>query len=92
MTKREFVAAVSQQSGMSRMNVATVLDSAFAEIQTQLAKGETVAITGFGTFSVKHRAPREGVNLRTGEAVMIPAHKAPAFKAGKVLKDAVSGK
>lgn len=92
MTKREFVAAVSQQSGMSRMNVATVLDSAFAEIQTQLAKGETVVITGFGTFSIKHRAPREGVNPRTGEAVMIPAHKAPAFKAGKALKDAVSGK
>ena len=54
-----------------------------------LAKGEAVQLMGFGTFSVKERAAREGRNPRTGETVKIAASKVPAFKAGKALKDKV---
>ena len=54
------------------------------------AQGESVQLIGFGTFSVKERAAREGRNPRTGEVVKIKAAKAPAFKAGKALKDKVN--
>ena len=60
-------------------------------ISEALAKGESVQLVGFGTFSVKERAAREGRNPRTGEIVRIAAAKSPAFKAGKALKDKVNG-
>ena len=62
----------------------------FLEHGDALAKGESVQLIGFGTFSVKERAAREGRNPRTGEVVKIKAAKAPAFKAGKALKDKVN--
>ena len=59
-------------------------------ITDALVEGDKVALVGFGTFAVKERAARQGVNPRTGEKVTIAAAKAPAFKAGKALKDAVA--
>ena len=61
-----------------------------AAITDALQKGDTVALSGFGTFVVKARAARTGRNPRTGEAIEIPASKVPSFKAGKALKDAVN--
>ena len=61
----------------------------FETIQTALSKGEEVAISGFGTFSAKKRAARQGVNPKTGERIQIAATTVPKFKAGKGLKDAV---
>ena len=58
-------------------------------IQAALSKGEEVAISGFGTFSAKKRAARQGVNPKTGEKIQIAATTVPKFKAGKGLKDAV---
>jgi len=60
------------------------------QAKNALAKGDSVQLVGFGTFSVKERAAREGRNPRTGEVVKIKAAKAPAFKAGKALKDKVN--
>jgi DNA-binding protein HU-beta len=59
-------------------------------ITDALKKGDTVSVVGFGTFSVRERAAREGRNPRTGETIKIKASKNPAFKAGKALKDAVN--
>ena len=59
-------------------------------IASSLSNGEQVAVVGFGTFSVKHRAARAGRNPRTGEAIQIQASNVPGFKAGKALKDAVN--
>ena len=66
--------------------VAAVLDA----ITETLAAGEKVSLVGFGTFEVKERAEREGINPRTKEKIVIPASKLPSFKAGKALKEEVS--
>ena len=65
-------------------------ESVVAVVTKALKKGESVQITGFGTFEVVERAAREGINPRTKETIQIPASKAPVFKAGKSLKDAVN--
>lgn len=80
---------------MSKVELATkrqaqdVVEAVFGTIQEALSKGEDVVITGFGTFSVKKRSARQGRNPKTGEKLSIPASKAPKFKAGKNLKEAV---
>ena len=75
---------------MSKKDTEAALNATLAVITAELEKGNDVQITGFGTFSVKTRAPREGKNPRTGEVITIPETKAPTFKAGKALKDAVA--
>ena len=70
----------------ARKAVVAVLDA----ISETLAAGEKVALVGFGTFEVKERAAREGINPRTKEKIEIPASKLPVFKAGKALKEVVS--
>lgn len=65
------------------------VEAVFGAIQTALSKGEEVAVSGFGTFSAKARAARQGVNPKTGEKIQIKATTVPKFKAGKGLKDAV---
>lgn len=91
MNKVDFVAAVAEKAGISKKDAGKVVD-AFAGVVTEaLTKGEKVSLVGFGTFEVKERAAREGRNPQTGETMQIAASKAPAFKAGKTLKDAVNG-
>ena len=90
MTKSEFVDRVAAKIGASKASAADTLDAMLSTISEALARGESVSIAGFGTFSVKERAAREGRNPRTGEAITIAASKVASFKAGKGLRDAVN--
>ena len=90
MNKSELINAIAA-AGLSKKDAGIALDAAVTAVSEALAKGESVHLVGFGTFSVKERAAREGRNPRTGEIVRIAAAKSPAFKAGKALKDKVNG-
>lgn len=89
MTKAELVSAIAQKTEFTKKDSEKFLNAALEAITEELAKGNKVQITGFGTFEVKERAERTGVNPRTKEEITIAASKAPAFKAGKAFKDAV---
>ena len=89
MNKTELINAIAAE-GLSKKDAEKALNAMTGAIGDALAKGEAVQLMGFGTFSVKERAAREGRNPRTGEEVKIAASKAPAFKAGKALKDKVN--
>ena len=91
MKKQDFIKAVAADAGMSQDAVAKVLASMLDTITKELTNGGEVNITGFGAFKVAHRAARNGVNPRTGEAMPIPAMKSPVFRAGKTLKESVRG-
>ena len=89
MNKTEFVANVAKSAGVTKAEVSKVLAAGIAVITKALKKGESVQIIGFGSYSVAKRAARKGRNPATGKEIKIPASKAPRFKAGKALKDAV---
>ena len=90
MNKTELIAAVAEAAEVSKKDSEKVL-KAFVDVVTEeLKKGEKVQLVGFGTFEVTERAAREGRNPHTTETMMIAACKAPKFKAGKALKDAVN--
>lgn len=91
MNKSELSSRVAADASLSKAAADTVIDAVFSTIADALANGETVAIAGFGTFSTRARAARRGRNPQTGEPLTIAASKAPAFKAGKALRDAVRG-
>ena len=90
MNKTELVAAVAEQADISKKDAEKVL-KAFVDVVTEeMKKGEKVQLVGFGTFEVSERAAREGRNPQNGKTMKIEACKAPKFKAGKALKDAVN--
>ncbi len=90
MNKTELVAAIAAKAGLEKAEAVKAL-KAFEEVVTEeLANGGKVQLVGFGTFEVAERAAREGRNPKTKEVMPIPASKAPKFKAGKALKDAVN--
>ena len=90
MNKSELVAAIAEKTELSKKDSEKAL-KAFVDVVTEeLAKGEKIQLVGFGTFSVAQRAAREGRNPQTNETMTIAASKAPKFKAGKALKDAVN--
>ncbi|MBP5352377.1 MAG: HU family DNA-binding protein [Alphaproteobacteria bacterium] len=89
MNKTEFVDAVAKASGLTKTDTTKAVAAAIEVITKSLKKGTPVQITGFGTFDVVKRAARTGHNPATGKTIKIAASKAPKFKAGKVLKDAV---
>ncbi len=90
MNKAELVAAIAEKTELSKKDSEKVL-KAFVDVVTEeLTKGEKIQLVGFGTFEVAERTAREGRNPQTGETMSIPASKAPKFKAGKALKDAVN--
>ncbi|MBQ2884687.1 MAG: HU family DNA-binding protein [Alphaproteobacteria bacterium] len=91
MTKQELVkSATAKIENATQKDVSIVLDSILESIKEELVKGGKVTLVGFGNFEVAERAARKGRNPKTSEEIMIPASKAPKFKAGKVLKDAVN--
>lgn len=89
MNKDALVDAVASRVGATKSEVARMLEAVLETVTQTLARGEEVALTGFGTFAVVSRAARQGVNPRTGEKIQIAASKAAKFRAGKALKDAV---
>ena len=91
MTKLELVSALADEVGMTKKAAGEVVDVVLQKIATALSKGDSVTFTGFGTFKVKERAAREGINPVTKLKMKIPATKAVSFKAGKTLKDLVKG-
>ncbi len=92
MNKAELVDAIAQDIGITKVEAQAVLDSFTGVVQKQLKKGDEVAITGFGKFSVIKRAARTGRNPQTGASLKIKASKAPKFSAGAGLKAAVNGR
>ena len=96
MNKTELIAAVAEKAEISKKDSEKEKDSekalkAFVDVVTeQLKAGDKVQVVGFGTFEVSERAAREGRNPQTGETMKIAACKAPKFKAGKALKDAIN--
>ncbi len=90
MNKGEMIDAVAGSADLSKADAAKAVDAVFAAITNSLRGGDSVSMVGFGTFSVKKRAARNGRNPRTGQPLFIPASNAPGFKAGKALKDAVN--
>ncbi len=90
MNKAEFVAAIAESAEISKKD-AEKARKAFVDVITEeLKKGEKIQLVGFGTFEVSERAEREGRNPQTKQTITIPASKAPKFKAGKALKDAIN--
>ena len=90
MNKTELIAAIAEQAEISKKDAEKAL-KAFVDVVTeQLKEGEKVQLVGFGTFEVSERAAREGRNPQTRKTMKIAACKAPKFKAGKALKDAVN--
>ena len=90
MNKTELIAAVAEKTGLTKKDAERVVNATFETVTASLAKGEKVAVSGFGNFEVKAREARVGRNPRTKEAIQIPATRLPAFKAAKALKDAVA--
>ena len=90
MNRMELVAAIAEQTELSKKDAEKAL-KAFTDVVTEeLKKGGKVQLVGFGTFEVSERAAREGRNPQTKETITIAASKAPKFKAGKALKDMVN--
>ena len=89
MNKMALVDAVYEKIGGTKKTAEDAVDTVFDMITTSLAKGEEVAISGFGSFLTKKRAARMGVNPRTGAKIQIAATTTPKFRAGKALKEAV---
>jgi DNA-binding protein HU-beta len=90
MTKAELITMVAEKSGTTKKDADTALNAVIDSITETLAKGEKVQLVGFGTFEVRERAARKGVNPRTKETIDIAAAKVPAFKPGRALKEAVA--
>ncbi|MBQ7744270.1 MAG: HU family DNA-binding protein [Ruminococcus sp.] len=90
MKKTELIAAVAEQSGLSKKDAEKALSATIDTIVKAVAEGDKIQLTGFGTFEQRQRNARTGVDPRTGNSIEIAASKVPAFKAGKAFKDAVN--
>jgi DNA-binding protein HU-beta len=90
MTKAEFVAKIAEKTGSTKVDADKAVQAFLETVTDVLKAGDKVAFAGFGSFEVTERAAREGRNPQTGETMQIKASKAPKFKAGKTLKDAVA--
>lgn len=90
MTKAELIAAIAEKAGMTKKDADAALNATIDTITDTLAKGDKIQLVGFGTFEVRERAAREGINPQSKQKITIAATKVPAFKAGRALKDAVA--
>ena len=92
MNKSELIQTLSEQTGLSKVDTEKTLSALMETIMDTVAKGEDVALMGFGTFKAAHRAAREGRNPATGETLKIAASKQPKFVPGTPFKNKVNGK
>ncbi len=90
MTKTQLIENAAKSSELSKKAVTEAYDALYAALSEAIANGETVQIAGLGTFAVKTRAARKGINPQTKQAIEIPASKYVAFTAAKALKDKVN--
>ncbi|MDR1753560.1 MAG: HU family DNA-binding protein [Eubacterium sp.] len=90
MTKADLISAVAEKSGFTKKDADAAISAVIDTITETLSKGEKIQLVGFGTFEVRDRAAREGINPQTQKKITIAATKVPAFKAGRALKDAVA--
>ncbi|MEG0924833.1 MAG: HU family DNA-binding protein [Anaerovoracaceae bacterium] len=91
MNKAELVAAVAEKTSFTKKDAEVAINAFLASVEESLVKGEKVQLIGFGTFETRERKARQGRNPRQPEEIIqIAASKAPVFKAGKALKDAVN--
>ena len=90
MNKTELIAAIAEKTELSKKDAEKAVKAFTDVVVEELKKGEKIQLVGFGTFEVSERAARTGRNPQTGAEMNIPASKAPKFKAGKALKDAVN--
>jgi len=90
LNKNDLIAAVADETGLSKADASKAVDGVFSSITNTLKDGGEVRLVGFGTFSVSARAATTGRNPRTGETIQIKASNQPKFKAGKGLKTAVN--
>ncbi len=91
MNKTDLINAIADNAEITKKQAEAALKATLDSIGSALANDEKVVLVGFGTFSVKERAAHQGRNPSTGKTITIPASKAPAFKAGKELKEKVNG-
>ncbi|MFC1645022.1 HU family DNA-binding protein [Patescibacteria group bacterium] len=89
VNKEMLVDALANATGLSKKDVASVIEALTDKITEELKKGKKVTFTGFGVFKTSDRAARTGRNPQTGESIQIPAMTVPKFTAGKALKEAV---
>lgn len=92
MTKPEIVSAIAEKAGVTKKVAAATLEAFIETVMDALKKGEKVALVGFGTFEVRERKPRKGINPQTRKPIQIPAKRVPAFRPGKELKAIVPKK
>jgi len=90
MNKTELVAAIAEKSGIAKKDAEKALAAFIDTVATELKAGGKIQLVGFGTFEVRERAAREGINPQTGAKIAIAASKNPVFKAGKALKDSIN--
>ena len=90
MNKQQLIENISNSADISKVSAAKALEAFTSSIQNAMEKNDTVSLIGFGTFSVKSRAERNGRNPKTGETIKIQASKSVGFKAGKNLKGAIN--
>ena len=90
MNKTELVAMMAQKSNMTKKDTESALNAFVESVTETLKKGDKVSLVGFGTFETRKRAERNGINPQTKKTIKIPATNAPAFKAGKALKESVN--
>ncbi len=90
MTKAELINQIAEKSELTKKDAEKAFSAVISTITDALVNGDKVQIVGFGTFEVRDRKEKQSKNPQTGETITVPAKKAPAFKAGKALKDAVN--
>ena len=90
MSKTDIVEFVASETGLTKADSTRAVDAVLKAVETGLKKEKKVALVGFGTFTNKERAAREGINPSTKETIQIPAKNVVTFKAGSKLKDAIN--
>jgi len=92
MTKADIVSAISDKTGIEKVDVLTVVEGFMSTVRGSLEKGENVYLRGFGSFIIKTRAKKTGRNILANKSIIIPAHNIPAFKPAKSFAEKVKSK
>lgn len=89
MRKADLVNAISEKTGVAKVDVLVTLEELFKEIKSTMTNGENVYVRGFGSFIIKRRAKKVGRNIKKGKSIDIPEHYIPSFKPAKVFTEQV---